>query len=325
MDDETGRTGPTKSTAGGRGTRVAVFGATGGIGRHLVPELVGRGVEVRVVSRSRENLERDFAGSGAEIVAADIGEREAADRAAEGCDVVVHAVGLPAEAFERHLPLARSTVEAADRAGARSFLVTSYWSYGPGDDGAMSEDRARTGDSRMSEVREEQERIFLEEGGAVARLPDFFGPDPGFSLLNDGLESLVEGDTVSWPGDPDAPRDFVYYPDAGRLLADLVLDERSYGEPWNVPGSGPESPRSLLESAGGIVGRELRLRRIRRWMAYLVAPFDSEVRAFLDIMPLYEAPVVLDCSKLERLLGEVERTDYGEALSATLDWMEARR
>ena len=313
------------SREGGETGRVAVFGATGGIGRHLVPELRERGFRVRVVSRSRDHLERDFADDGVEIVAADIGDRAAADRAAEGCDVVVHAVGLPAEAFERHLPLARSAVGAASRAGARPFLVTSYWSYGPGDDGPMSEDRARTGDSRMSAVREEQERIFLKEGGAVARLPDFYGPDPGFALLNDGLESVVAGDTVSWPGDPDAPRDFIYYPDAGRLLADLVQEDDSYGEPWNVPGSGPESPRSLLEAAARLADRDLRLRRIRRWMAYLVAPFDAEVRAFLDVMPLYEAPAVLDCSKLEGLLGEVETTDYGDALSATLDWMGGRR
>ncbi len=313
----------------GEEMRAAVFGATGGIGRHLVPELRERGVEVRVVSRSRTNLERDFADSGAEIVPAEIGDRAAADRGAEGCDVVVHAVGLPAEAFDRHLPLARGAVEAATRAGARPFLVTSYWSYGPGDDGPMSEDRARTGDSRMSAVREEQERIFLEAGGAVARLPDFYGPDPGSSLLNDALsdalESLASGDSVSWPGDPDAPRDFIYYPDAGRLLADLVLEADSYGEPWNVPGSGAETPRSLLETAGRIADRELRLRRIRRWMAYLAALFDSEVRAFLDVMPLYEAPAVLDCSKLEGLLGEIETTGYREALSATVDWMSGAR
>lgn len=304
-------------------TRVAVFGATGGIGRHLVPELLDRDVEVRAVSRSRENLERDFAAGGAELLPADIGGREAADRAAEGCDVVVHAVGLPAEAFERHLPLARSTVRAASRAGARSFLVTSYWSYGPGDEEPMSEGRPRRGASRMSAVREEQEEIFLEKGGTVARLPDFYGPDPGFSLLNDGLESLIRGERVSWPGDPDVPRDFIFYPDAGRLLADLLLEERAYGEPWNVPGSGPKTPRTLLEAAARLAGRELRLRRIRRWMAFLVAPFSSEVRAFLDIMPVYEAPVVLDCSKLEGLLEEVRTTDYGDALSVTLDRMAA--
>lgn len=302
-------------------TRVAVFGASGGIGRHLVPELLDRGLEVRAVSRSRENLERDFRGGGAEIVPADIEDREAAARAAEGCDVVVHAVGLPAEAFDRHLPLARSTVTAASRSGARPFLVTSYWSYGPGEEEPVSEGRPRRGASRMSAVREEQEQVFLEEGGAVARLPDFYGPDPGFSLLNDGLESVVDGDTVSWPGDPDAVRDFIFYPDAGRLLADLLLEERSYGEAWNVPGSGPEAPRALLETAARITGRELRLRRIRRWMAFLVAPFNSEVRAFLDIMPVYEAPAVLDCSKLEGLLGEARTTDYGDALPATLDWM----
>lgn len=303
-------------------TTVSVFGATGGIGRRLVPELRGRGVDVRAVSRSRENLERAFGGGGAELTVADVGDPGAAAEAAEGSDVVVHAVGLPAEEFDRHVPLARSAVEAASRAGARSFLVTSYWSYGIGDEGAMAEDRPRRGASRMSEVRERQEEVFLEADGAVARLPDFFGPERGVSLLNDGLEDIASGDRASWPGDPDVPRDFLFYPDAGAILADMVLEERCYGRPWNVPGSGAEPPRALLRRAADLVGEELRLRRIRRWMAFLVAPFDSEVRAFLDVMPLYEAPAVLDCGALRELLGPVETTPYDDALEETLRWME---
>lgn len=305
--------------------RAVVLGATGAIGRRLVPELLARGLDVRAVSRSRDNLERDFGSTGAEIAVADVGDPDTAAGVADGCDVVIHAVGLPAEAFDRHVPLARNAVAAASRSGARSFLVTSYWSYGTGDDEPMREDRPRGGSSRMAAVRDAQERVFLEEGGAVARLPDFFGPERGVSLLNDGLESVVQGDRASWPGDPDVRRDFVYIPDAGRILARMVLEEDCYGRPWNVPGSGAETPRALLGRAAEMAGRELRLRRIRRWMAYLVAPFDSEVRAFLDVMPLYEAPAVLDCSALEDLLGGGETTHYREALGSTVEWLAGER
>lgn len=304
--------------------KAVIFGATGPIGRQVTDALLRRGLEVRVVSRSEDRLRRDYGARPVERRAADLEDRARAIAAAEGCDLLVHAVGLPAERFELHVPMAENAVAAGRESGARALLVTSYWSYGPGDPRPMPESRPRAGDSRMAAIRAREEEVFLEGGGAVARLPDFFGPEPGLSLLNDALAAVGAGKKASWPGDPDAPRDFLFYGDAGRLLAELALHEEAYGEPWNVPGSGAEPPRRLLSRAAEYAGTRLRLRRIRRWQARLAGLFRSDVRAFVDIMPLYEAPLVLDGSKLRGLLGELGATPYEEALPATLAWLAAR-
>lgn len=304
--------------------KAAVFGATGPIGRRVTRALLDRGVDVRVVSRSPDRLERRFGHMDVERHPADLEDRGAAVGAAEGCELVVHAVGLPADRFGLHVPIARNAVAACRDAGARPFLVTSYWSYGPGDDEPMTETRPRRGTSRKAEVREREERVFLDAGGAVARLPDFYGPEEGLSLLNDALAGVAAGETVRWPGDPDAPRDFLHYADAGRLLAELALRDEAFGEVWNVPGSGARPPRVLLEEAARISGTELGLRRVGRWTARLAAIFSSDVRGFLDVMPLYEAPVILDTSKIEALLGEVRTTPWEEGLRETLSWLSDR-
>lgn len=304
---------------------IAVLGATGPIGRRVTGELVARGHAVRVVSRSEARLARDFADLDVDRHAADLEDPEAARRAVEGCGRVIHAVGLPAERFERHVPVARRVVDACRSTGARPFLVTSYWSYGPGDEAPMRETRPPKGKGEKSVIRRRQEAVFLEAGGAVARLPDFFGPEPGLSLLNDALAAVAAGKVATWPGNPDAPRDFLYYPDAGRLVADLALREEAGGEAWNVPGSGAEPPRAILERATRVAGtRRARVRRIRPWMTRLVALVRRDVREFLDLVPIYEAPVILDASKLERLLGEVTTTPYEEAIPETLTWMADR-
>lgn len=304
--------------------KVAVLGATGPIGRRVTDALLEQGAEVRVVSRSPENLARSFGQRAVTRHPADLEDPSAAAAAAKDCDLVIHAVGLPAELFERHVPIARNVAAGCRAAGARPFLVTSYWSYGPGDDRPMPESRPRAGVSEKAAIRELEEEAFLEAGGAVARLPDFYGPDKGLSLLNDALESVLRGRTVSWIGDPDAPRDFLYYPDAGRLLVQLALRDEAYGEVWNVPGSGAEAPRAILERAARQAGTRLRLRRIRRWMARLVALFRSDVRASLDVIPLYEAPAILDTSKIEGLLGRLAVTPYETAIPETLEWFEGK-
>jgi len=299
--------------------RAAVFGATGATGRELVRELLRRGISVRAVSRSPENLARDFGEIDVDRHAADLGDAAAAVDAADGCDVIFDCVGLPPERFADHVVIARNTAEAGRAHGARSVLVTSYWSYGPGDEGPMREDRPLTPGSEMARIRKQQEDVLLDAGACVARLPDFFGPGSGLSMLNDALRGVRAGKTALWPGDPDAPRDFIFIPDTGRTLCDLALQDEAYGHPWNVPGSDAEPPRAILERAARLYGAKLKLRRARSWMVLLAGLFNSDIRAFRDVLPLYERPAILDTTAIRELLGEIRHTPYEEAIRRTLD------
>jgi nucleoside-diphosphate-sugar epimerase len=302
--------------------KVAIFGATGATGRELVRELRRRGIAVRAVSRSERNLERDFGELDVERRAADLNDAAAAIDVAAGCDLIFHCVGLPLERFPDHVTLARHTAAAMSAHGARGLLVTSYWSYGPGDDTPMSEDRPLAPGSQAARVRREQEDVMLAAGACVARLPDFFGPGAAISPATDALRSLHEGKAVLWPGDPDAPRDLMFIPDVGRLLCDLATHAGAYGHAWNVPGSGAEPPRATLELAARIAGARLRLRRGRRWMLTLAGPFSREMRAVKDILPLYERPLILDTTRFRGLVEDSGTTPYEEAIRRTFAWLE---
>lgn len=297
--------------------RALVLGATGGTGRHLAAELLRRGVETRVASRSAEGLAAAFGDTAAERVVADAARGDEVERALAGCDVVFHCIGLPPDAFPRHVELARVVVEAAARAGARPFLLSSYWSYGPLPDRPVAEDHPPSGDVPEGRIRRREEEVFLGAGGAVAVLPDFFGPLASISVLNDGLAAAAEGSTVLWPGDPDAARDFLYLPDLAPVLCDLVAHDACWGLRWNVPGSGPRPPRELLATAVP-EGRGLRVWGIGPWTARIAGLFDAEARAFASLLPLYRNPVRLDGSRLEELLGPPVRTAYPEAVSDTI-------
>lgn len=299
--------------------RAAVFGATGATGRELVRELLRRGIGARAVSRSPEKLARDFGDLDVDRHAADLSDPAAAARAATGCDLIFDCVGLPMERYADHVLIARNTAEAARAHSARAALVTSYWSYGPGDGVPMREDRPLTPGSEMARIRREQEDVLLDAGACVVRLPDFYGPGAELAVMNDALQSVRAGKAVLWPGDPEAPRDFLFVPDIAYMLCELTMRDEAYGRAWNVPGSGAEPPRTILERAARLRGVKLKIRRGRSWMLALAGIFSSEIRAFRDVLPLYERPVILDTTAIRGLLGKVRITPYEEGIRRTLE------
>jgi uncharacterized protein YbjT (DUF2867 family) len=98
--------------------KVAVLGATGMVGRSLVPLLAER-EEVVAVSRRPPPTTNDV-----RRVAADVTDAEALGRALEGVDVVyylVHSLGT-ADFRERDRIAATTTAREAERAGVRQIV-----------------------------------------------------------------------------------------------------------------------------------------------------------------------------------------------------------
>ena len=98
---------------------VLVTGATGFVGRRLVPVLVERGLDVRAMTRRPESY--DGPGTG---VAGDVHDPESLEAALEGADVAVYLVhSLDDDDFERKdAEAAVSFGKAAAAAGVRQIV-----------------------------------------------------------------------------------------------------------------------------------------------------------------------------------------------------------
>jgi len=111
--------------------RVALTGATGYTGAHLLKALRARGDDVSVLVRRSADLE-SVASLGARIVEGDLGGSQGLDRLVEGCQAVVHvaavyrSAGHP-DAYYRDINVGGSErmLEAAAREGVRRFVHTS--------------------------------------------------------------------------------------------------------------------------------------------------------------------------------------------------------
>src|SRR5579871_5344199 len=109
--------------------KVFLTGATGFVGRHMLERLLAEGHAVRALVRDPQKAslaER----STIEFVPGDIVEGTRLDEGMQGCDAVVHLVGIIVEkgtnTFERvHHLGARNVVEAAKRTGIKRFVQMS--------------------------------------------------------------------------------------------------------------------------------------------------------------------------------------------------------
>jgi dihydroflavonol-4-reductase len=108
-----------------------VTGATGLVGNSIVRELLASGRSVRTIVRSAARA-RSVIPQECEIVEGDVTDARSLCAAAEGCEAMYHAAGLPeqwladAATFERvNVAGTRNALEAARSASVRRFVYTS--------------------------------------------------------------------------------------------------------------------------------------------------------------------------------------------------------
>ncbi|MFF8605999.1 NAD-dependent epimerase/dehydratase family protein [Streptomyces sp. NPDC015346] len=236
---------------------VFLAGATGAIGRLLLPLLLDAGHRVTGVSRSAEGVERIRA-SGAEGVRADALDPEGLRRAvAEAApDVVVHQLtdlGSADGAANNRLRHdgTRNLVDAARAAGVSRIVAQSIgWAYAPGDgpadesvplDPTDEQPRARI----VAGVRALETRAAELPEAVVLRYGVLYGPGTWYAPGGPVAAALRGEDRARFLGSvaaDDSVSSFVHVEDAARAAAlaldwpagvyNVVDDEPAPGHAW---------------------------------------------------------------------------------------------
>ncbi len=245
--------------------RIFITGASGVIGRRVVPQLAGAGHQVSAAVHrpaSRGKLET----LGARAVPVDLFDRSSIARSVAGHDTVINlATHIPHSTAKLLLPGAWREndrirriasgllVDAAIAGGVARFIQESFAPLYAGQGDAWITEASPLAPVRYNRTVLDAERSaerFAKSGGRgiVLRFAGFYGPDS--TQLGDMLQNVRRG-MLPLPGDPGAYFTFVSHDDAaGAVLAALSLESGTY----NVAEDEPVTRRMMGDIVAGLLG-----------------------------------------------------------------------
>ncbi|CAN5465070.1 NAD-dependent epimerase/dehydratase family protein [soil metagenome] len=271
---------------------VAITGATGFIGRHLVVALSRAGWRVRLLMR-RDPAEPARRGIEPEIVAGSLGDLPALERLVEGADAVVHVAGLIKASnrkrfFEVNCEGAAAVADAIDRCApaAHALLVSSMAAREPQLSDYAASKRAG-------------EDAFLQRLGSrasVLRPPVVYGPGDRETLL---FFQLAERRLIPLLGSAQARAAMIHVDDLVALMV-AALDAAPNGAVFSAADDRPQGYRwhELLGTAARAVGNPApRFVRIPQTALGIVAKAG-------DLAKLFGIASMLSTQKLRELRHE---------------------
>ncbi|MFD2090056.1 NAD-dependent epimerase/dehydratase family protein [Blastococcus deserti] len=303
----------------------------GSVGTTTAAELVARGHEVRVLSRSggrsTDTVEhRRVEASDAEAVAA----------AARGAAALYNAVN---PAYHRWAtdwpPVAAALLTAAERTGAVLVTMSNLYGYGrPSGPMTPESPLAATDVKGRVRIRMWTDALAAHEAGRVrvteARAADFVGPQvpAAHSHLGRQLSALRAGRRAWVIGDPDAPRSWAYLPDVAATLATLGTDDRAPGRAWHVPSAAPRSQRQAMGDLAAAMSSpahpvpRLRVSGVPWPVLRVVGLAVPMMREVVAVRHQFDQEYVVDASATTAAFG-LTATPWEDVVRATVGGMPA--
>ncbi len=288
-----------------------VFGASGYIGSHLVPFLLGEGRSVRAASRNIEVLEgRGWAG--ADLVAADALDPATLDTAVEGIDTVyylVHSMAAGRDFPRIDAEAARNFAGAAARRGVRRIVYL----------GGLT-----PSEPRSAHLKSRQETGAILRAGSVPvteiRAGMIIGPgSAAWEVIRDLVNYLPVMVTPRWVKSKSTP---IALDNLLRYLADAGRLEESAGGIYDVGGPEVLTYIEIMRQYGALVGKRpliiqvpvLTPRLSSYWLRLVTSVPTNVARALIDGLA---QDVVASDDRLARLVPQRLST-FTEAARAAL-------
>jgi nucleoside-diphosphate-sugar epimerase len=302
--------------------RVLVLGASGGMGYSIVKELSSRGIQVVAFARNEKKMTRLFgADDFVEVRVGDVFKEKDLKTAAQGIDVIFHAINLPYHQWQENLlVMNRNIISAVREASAKLAIVENIYAYGRGNGEKIDEEYPKEPHTRKGKIRLEVES-FVKNSGVpylIAHFPDFYGPHAENTYMNYMLRKVAVHKKAQFVGKQTVAREYIYTPDGAEAIVELAMRDDAYYQNWNIPGVYVITGKEIIKIVRDIAEYNKPVTTITKGMLWFVGLFDKQMQEALEMFYLNENPVVLNGEKYHSRIGNLPQTSYRQGLKDTL-------
>lgn len=303
---------------------ILVTGGCGFIGANLVPALLKRSTQVRVLDNLSTGVREDIESLGVELQVGDIRDEAAAARAMEGVKEVIHlaahtrvvdSIQNPLFDFESNARGTLNLLLAAQKAGVRKFVMASTGGAilgekePPVNEGMVAQPLSPYGASKLAGEGYCSAFYGSYGMGTVAlRFSNVYGPFSYHkaSVVAAFFKRMLQGEALIVYGDGQQTRDFLFVEDVVEGII-AALDRSPGGEVYHLASGRETSVNELVEAI-----REA-IREANFKVEYQPARQGEVRRNYASIR------------KAATILGFDPKTSLQEGLRKTWRWFQARR
>jgi nucleoside-diphosphate-sugar epimerase len=306
-----------------------VIAGAGPIGTALARTYVDRGARVRVLTRSGSGLDHPLV-ERRRVDVTDAAALAGAVRDAEIIHFCIHASAYDAKVWARELPAAEQVVlAAAEAAGAVVVFPESLYAFDTS--GVVTEQTRHDAAGGKPGVRAQ---LLAARAASLASTvsvvaSDYFGPGAGASAHAGDrmLKPATSGGTVRPVGSVDLPHAWTYLPDlaAAMIRAGELARDGSVGSDTALlaPTAPPRTQREVAAAYAAAAGKPApRVSPVPTWTLRVAGVADRGTRGIVEMIHLFDRPLVVDSSASEALLG-LTPTPFEDAVRATVDAFRA--
>ena len=282
--------------------QVLVTGGTGVVGQAAVTALTEAGHTVRLLSRHAAHDSGEWA-EGVEPWPGNVGEAASLVGSADGCDAVLHVVGIveeqpPDVTYEKiNVGGTRSMLQEAERAGVGTFVYVS----------SLGADRGQS-DYHKSKAKAEAIVRSFKGRWVICRPGSVYGPgDEQVSMILKMVRTLP---AIPLLGMGDQPFQPVWHEDLGRALAQVVEREDLAGRALDMAGPTQTTQNDLIDRFAKITDRH----PLRIPVPEVIASVGTRIASMFGLdTPLNESQLTMIGE------GNVIRADQENALETEFD------
>ena len=114
------------------------------------------------------------------------------------------------------------------------------------------------------------------------------------------------------------PHEFVFVPDVGPVVVQVIGAPGAWGHVWHLAGAGVTSQQEMVDEIARQAGRPIKIRVAGKWMLRVIGLFNPLMREMVEMHYLLTEPLIMDDSALQSLVGPIGKTPYADGIRQTL-------